>query len=749
MTDRLADILRIPESLEFDSRAAALKDQLDALEEGRAVGQDVLQNATAKYFSHLADAAKLSSQPGTMAEFAAVMEAYMPVPDLGIWTSPVRLLLTDLTALCASNYLHIPQSSSYYSVWRNRRTDDFDGENFFDAQPLLHAGADTLVNFSGFDLATKAQIFELMAEVLHRDNFDPAEQLRAIKPLSRLTPERLFALQIWQRQWSETRTDRAGAAETIETELRSFFDPVNGSIENTLLYWIADPDPANRQLAEFSEYLFVSWGWLRAVAYDAVSAAQLSAPGRAAQQELEKARLEHPLGVAQRELEPADLKFPFALNARGRRYGFKAIPILPVGESGYGKTSFLCAFADLTIANQARLVGNLEVRTDGLLRLLNDFGDEWRSGDEHNTVSLSEYRFAVGRTGSNNDSWATFELSDYKGEDSQIGSEGSERAQEFDTRLADTKGIFLFVDERAFAPKVTAKRRAITQEIAARYQTHLTRFLEHSRTLHVPVALVINKADLIFGDDWAEKLGTTRIVVEGTQRGIAAGAGVAGEPTSPYERLLRAIRYNKAISRDAEVQGKLLEFMKQFEAFFVTMLDATHRYQIFLTTSVNSPKKNPRAAVRGVLEAMSWMIDQLLPDFDRQAAQILTRDIRTIDDTLIELQKKLREADTSEARWKQNQGDLAKRQGRARLGLSLVVDWLTGKTVEKLQSNVDINAKVIGAVLKDICDTAKVGGYPELEAPPFSGRRVVAKAAITEIEELKARLTTLRDGVTR
>ena len=175
------------------------------------------------------------------------------------------------------------------------------------------------------------------------------------------------------------------------------------------------------------------------------------------------------------------------------------------------------------------------------------------------------------------------------------------------------------------------------------------------------------------------------------------------------------------------------------------MLGSTYRYQILLTTSVNGQEAGG-PVVTGVLGAMSWMITQLLPAFDQQAATILDTDLKAVDTRLAELKGKLAEADSHEEHWKTNREDLAKRQGPARLLLLQLWDQLIGKTPAKLKENITFNAEQLGATLEDICKSAQVDGYSKEEVAPFAERRAAAKRAIEGLGSLRTHIATLRQA---
>ncbi|MCW2086252.1 UNVERIFIED_ORG: hypothetical protein M2193_008427 [Bradyrhizobium japonicum] len=738
MTTEFRASLRIPEGLQFAVHAEALWEAITATEAGKADG-GALPAAIVAYLDYLSkEGGKLRGQPGTMAEFLAVMHHFMPVPDVGAPAGELRLLLTDLSVLYAANHLHVGgQSSSYYEDWQRRRAADFDG-NFYDAQPFLDQGAAAVVADDRLDQATKTLIFERMAEVLHDQVFNPDDQLRGIDPGARVTAAQLFALQIWQLHWSEGRS--------VEDGLGRFFAPLSGSIENTLLFWIADPKPEQGQITRFCEHLFIRWGWIHPVDYSSVSDEHLQAlPATDPLKRLDALRDSSLESVARRRIAEADRTFPNVLKDVGS-YGFEAIPILPVGGSEYGKTSFLCAFADRTIFNGAKLDCDLEIRKNELQLLLNKHGALWRKRQRHNTAETSQFELKVGRAGTTAQYWPTFQLSDYMGEDSAIKEHSGEpRSVEFADKLAHACGLFFFLDDRAF-PLKGADAAIRADELAAWYEQWLTLFLSKNASRHLPIAIIINKADEIFGNDWFEKLGTTSIVVEGTQRGISLGTAAQGDPSSPYGRLKHAIQYNKAVGRDAVAQQLLLQFVERFEAFFKTMLGATYRYQILLTTSVEDLSGNG-PVLHGVVEAMSWMISQLLPAFEQQAAKTLDADLKALDATIGEARGKLAKAKAHRERWEQCSADLNLRQGASRALALQLWDQLTGKTPVKLQASIDRNSAELKSNLEAICAPAALGGYPADEAVPFVGRWQVAQRAFDGLEALRSHLATLREAV--
>ncbi|MES2569502.1 MAG: hypothetical protein V4710_05550 [Verrucomicrobiota bacterium] len=578
-------------------------------------------------------------------------------------------------------------------------------------------------------------IMELMADVLPEGKFDPNDELRSILSEDGLKPSQLLALQVWQRRHRTLRDAIPGSE--VEERLGELFAPVNGSLENTLLYWVADTRPQRQMLTHFCEFLFVRWGWLTPVDYTAPIGASRLAALSSKQQRLSECFASQPEAVAQRKTEPEGREFPFLIDpTKGQTYQFAPISILPIGGSGFGKTSFLCAFADAVVAGAKCFQDQTEVRSDGLLKLLNSFGHYWRGGGTINTSEADLYEFDAGHRELSADCWVRMSLADYQGEFSTIKSwEKGDDAKKLAKDIKTACGLFFFIDERVLALSPEEAR-----ELAAWYQK-IVRDIFHLPNItrrHIPIAFVINKADKVFNynanqdsrGDWLEDFGTTRLVPEGTAKGIDLGTGVAGDLDTSYKRFHKAIHYNKAVSRSHKSQRRILEILDRFSLFFTEVLSFTYRYQIFLATSVRPAATTAGQAVSGVTDAMHWMVHQLLPTFRQQAQAQLDTDIEKTQEVTDKLKSSVLEVKELRSHWQECKSKLETRGDAERGTLSKIINKVKGDPRAELEkAGNDLKEKLNG-----VCAELGIVVLPE-EKPPFDNQIGKIEAVIEGLEK--------------
>jgi hypothetical protein len=215
-------------------------------------------------------------------------------------------------------------------------------------------------------------------------------------------------------------------------------------------------------------------------------------------------------------------------------------------------------------------------------------------------------------------------FTDYNGE--EVGQ--PTLAPELLRNLRTARGLLFFVDDRSFPDLLPNREVSLpgddhkdATELAARYTRILQRYFDvNKNALHVPVALVVNKADLLLGPTNLLSLNPPSLIPEQTKMELVqVGLGVQAEPADPYERLRSCIRYNLAISRNMQNQRFVFELIERFKGFIAAVMCHTYRFQIFLTSSVAPKNENREWFLRGVWDVIKWMVNQLDPVYRVQA----------------------------------------------------------------------------------------------------------------------------------
>ena len=174
-------------------------------------------------------------------------------------------------------------------------------------------------------------------------------------------------------------------------------------------------------------------------------------------------------------------------------------------------------------------------------------------------------------------------------------------------------------------------------ELAARYARILQRYFEVNKdALHLPVALVVNKADLLLGSTNLLSLNPPVLIPEQTKMELVhAGLQVQAEATDPFARLRCCIHYNLAISRNSQIQRFVFELIEQFKDFIAAAMCHTYRFQIFLTSSLVPKNQNRQSFPYGVWDVMKWMFNQLDPAYRLQADASIERACKELEEVRI------------------------------------------------------------------------------------------------------------------
>jgi hypothetical protein len=307
------------------------------------------------------------------------------------------------------------------------------------------------------------------------------------------------------------------------------------------------------------------------------------------------------------------------------------VPLMLVGPTKVGKTSYLLALAKLFSSPTPLRTAFGEfsfAMGDGLEELRERLGGRHDAlEDPERTAALSDYDFSVTFTSGETASplRMRFSVADYRGEDIEAGK----HAPELKKRIEAARAFLFFVDGRDVGIPSSAAQQDAAKKRAIRYVNILkvARASGEDRLRHVPVALVVNKADVIFG----EALPDRPFLIDPRTAPEAIHAGRAGDGRAPFERLRECVRQDPMNNLTLAVQRFAWTVLRDFEKFLTEVLGITYRYQVF-TTASRQPTPDLVAErdvfPYGVLQPLGWLVQQLAVPYLHQLDRELTQVVR-------------------------------------------------------------------------------------------------------------------------
>ena len=729
----------IPKSVAFQ-RAAKL-----ASSASRQVDNGVPLNeahvvALLEYFEFLAPEQFTSIiGPGLAAEFSAVTEHEFP---LGLLKerAPLLQLLLDHTSMFAGAFLHDGEDDPRcYREWKRVRQESLPSGQFSGYSCLVSnvTMAMTLGQSPTFADSKvqllKHRILRRTAEILLATGYESEEHLRQILPAQGLDSAQLLAIQVFV-------LSRRGP-----DDLMRLCGKINESSEATLVYW-ASKDPLVR-------YLLKTWQWLEPIRYDEskLSPDVLKERGGMLYTAWRNG-LGAPAGLAQRELPGSGAEskdhFPCVLGA-GLRQRFSPVPVLLVGGPGVGKTAFLRALArHLDHAAGGTLGKGLHLEPAEPHGFWNSTGELWEPGTHAIGAQPSGYHLRVRDDQDPQVArWMRLTLMD---QDSEHFAR-PELRPEFLRRLRAAKALLFFVDgcrfprrdfEGASHPMEEWPKDAVG--LAASYTRILQAFYDvNADAIHLPVGLVVSKADLLLGGSHLPPDPVFLITEEVKMELVHAGLKYPGEPDDPFGRLRYCIRNTLSNSKDMNQQAFIFEFLERFRGFIAAALGQTYRFQIFLTSSLTPNSENREHLRYGIWEVARWIVNQLEPAYRVQATHQLEQDRAELE----QLKKDIEEALVRD-REAYADFEAACKQKKNRLNAKVhvaVLDNLLRRSPEASSKRIDSSKERMRTALEEAFSLADLAPVPNKWDPvPFTTRRRLVQQALGRLEEQIAYLTEWR-----
>jgi hypothetical protein len=730
----------IPKSVAFQ-RAAKLASSAARQVDNGAPLNEAHVVALVEYFEFLAPEQFTPMMgPGLGAEFSAITENEFPLALLKE-RAPLLHLLLDHTSMFAGAFCRDGEDDPRcYREWKRVRQESFPS-GWFNGYACLASNvtmAMTLGQSAPFADSTvqllKYRILKRTAEILLATGYQPDEHLRQILPAQRPDSAQLLAMQVFV-------LSRRGPG-----DLMKLCGKINESSDGTLVYW-ACKDPLVR-------YLLKAWQWLEPIGYDDISnLSPESLKKRGGMLHAAwKGGLGAPAGLAQRELpgnaEENEERFPCVLGA-GERQRFSPVPVLLLGESGVGKTAFLRALARHLEQTSGDLGKGLHLEPAEPHGFWNSSGELWQPGTHAVGAQPSEYHL---RVRDDQDSqvarWMRLTLT----YDDSEHLTRPELRPDFLKRLRAAKALLFFVDDRYFPDRVSKDLKGANRPreewpkdamgLAAWYTRILEAFYDvNSDATHLPVALVVSKADLLLGGPHLPPPDPTFLITDEMKMElIHAGLKYSGEPDDPFGRLRYCIRNTLSNSKDLNQQAFIFEFLERFRGFIAAALGQTYRFQIFLTSSLTPNSENREQVPYGIWEVARWIANQLEPAYRDQATHQLEQDsvdLKQLKQDIAEALVRDKEAYADfEAACKQKEKRL-----NARVHMPMLDDVLRrspGATDKRIDSSKDR----MRTALQEAFSLAELAPVTDgVDPVPFTTRRRMAQQALGRLEEQIAYLT--------
>jgi hypothetical protein len=524
---------------------------------------------------------------------------------------------------------------------------------------------------------------------------------------------------------------------------------INGSSEATLVYW-ASKDPLVR-------YLLKTWQWLEPIRYDEskLSPDVLKERGGMLYSAW-RSGLGAPAGLAQRELPGSGAgsedRFPCVLSA-GQRQRFSPVPVLLVGGPGVGKTAFLRALArHLDHAAGGTLGKGLHLEPGEPHGFWNSTSDLWEPRTHAIEAEPSGYHLRIRDDQDPQVArWMRLTLMDH---DSEHFAR-PELRPEFLKGLRAAKALLFFVDGCCFPDRVSKDVLGGSHPmeewpkdavgLAASYTRILQAFYDvNTDAIHLPVGLVVSKADLLLGGSHLPPPDPAFLITEEVKMELVhAGLKYPGEPDDPFGRLRYCIRNTLSNSKDMNQQAFIFEFLDRFRGFIAAALGQTYRFQIFLTSSLPPNSENKEHHRYGIWEVARWVVNQLEPAYRVQATHQLEQDRAELEQLKKDLEEALvrdREAYADfEAACKQKEDRL-----NAKVHVA-VLDNLLRRNPEASGKRIDSSKERMRTALEEALSLADLAPVTnEVDPVPFTTRRRTVQQALRRLEEQIAYLTEWR-----
>lgn len=716
----------IPKALAFQRLAKSGIGAASQVDQGMEMN-DAHAFALLEYFEFLAPEQLTPLMgPGLAAEISAVIESEFPWATQNEQTPLLNLLWTHAALFAGFFCSEGGEEPKCYRTWLQTQKGT-EGAGPFNREERLIENFENAMSKGRFSQPAnpklqllKYRIARRTAEVLLGASFDPEAALRNIRRDAVPSLRELLAMQGFALQKKNA------------DDMARVCGWAHGSSEATFLHWASSDD--------FVRYLLEAWQWLRPVSYD-----EFADTGR--EPLSERGGLLHaawaegkgsPTELALRE-EPwseagSTTRLPRVLG-KDVKARFAPVPLMMVGGAGVGKTSFLGALAHHLNHSQGQVRDGLYLESADLQEL-NEARDEQEA--EGTDSSLSNYNLLLRDEGDPEVArWMRLSFTDCRGEEMSRRNLPPALLK----RLRGARGLLFFVDDSNFpdlghrevGTEATGEHEDVA-DVAARYTRILQLYFDvNKNSLHLPVALVVNKADLLLERSHLLSLNPPSLIPPGTKMDlIHAGLKANGELNEPFERLRHCIRYNLPTSKDIRTQRFVFELVDRFKGFIAAAMGHTYRFQIFLASSVISRDPRRDGLPHGVWDVVKWMVSELDPAYRFQANENVVRaraELEEIRGALRAMILRDRDAYTSYIKAAEQREQIT-----AKVRVKMVDQLLQGR--------IDHARDRMRTALQEALKLTEVPPIAEEQDPvPFHRSRQLANEAMDRVDEQIAYLT--------
>jgi len=728
--------LHIPKSLAFQRLTRATVAAANQVDRG-TVMNDAHAFALMEFFEFLAPEQLRSLMgPGLAAEFSAIIETEFSWTSLGEQTPLHTLLCTHASMFAALFCCDGDEPPGCYRKWlrfRGRSASDppCDREACLMANFEAAMGLDRVSQAADSKLQLlKLRIAKRTAELLLVTGFQPEAMLRHMRQQDVPNPAEILAMHAFVLLKKNPRDLARVCAWSDE------------STEAMFLHW------ASRD--SFVRDTLVAFRWLNPVIYDQFPEEKSKTfedhggllhaawrEGKTAPAFL--AGREPPWSEADNEPR-SPLLLPKDVKPR-----FSPVPLMLIGGPAVGKTAFLTALAHHLSCAQSQLREGKYLESADL----EESGAAIRNVCEAGTNAVSSKTTCHGLLVRDEEDpevarWMRLQLIECNGE------EVNQRtlSTQFLRNLRAARGLVFIVDDRSF-PDLLPDRGVSSApgnghmeaaELAARFTRILQLYFDVNKSaLHLPVGLVVNKADLLLGPANLLSLSPPSLIPEETKIELVhVGLGEETEAAEPFERLRSCIRYNFRISRIMQNQRYVFELIERFRSFISAVMCHTYRFQIFLTCSVTPQTESRECFPYGVWDVAKWLVNQLEPSYRVQTSDSVQRaciELKEMSDNLAAAVVRDHEA---------HNAFLKIIEQRKKAPAIYRIKFLN----QVLEKQAEHATEQIRTALQSAFALAELPPVTdEVDPSPFPLRRRLAKEALERLEDQISYLTQWREQV--
>ena len=282
---------------------------------------------------------------------------------------------------------------------------------------------------------------------------------------------------------------------------------------------------------------------------------------------------------------------------------FKPIPIFAFGYSGVGKTAFLTSFCyDVQMRSSKPGTTALTLGREFQSYYQSNL-DDWRENSVAPTGDSSDYTF-----------WEdlninSYKITDYaaKKDDQQVDDRDQKMNEELLENYRNSRSLMFFLGDTDYTNPSELRRKA------SMFDSFLQYWMQSNPEIkHIPISLVLTKADQVFGHDLSQ-LSRPSLIPPGfrpeaidTFLKDRITSENIDELQSPYGRFKDCILNDKSNNNIPGFQDVVQILLDNFEQFFNRVLEITYNYQIFIVSSAAPMDDNDQLFPYGVREPISW-----------------------------------------------------------------------------------------------------------------------------------------------